>query len=325
MTSPLPWSLINPPTHDLNVLLVDGVEAVRAYWARDAQGRRLFVIRLEGDHRRAFVAGRVPVRGLDTDLWDDSDPGCQRLVLALSIDADVELFHVLCVHLASDLGQARTSEQALSTVLQHLRRWKTFFANPSGARLSSEQIRGLIAELWFLEALAGSSWGGLAAVRAWLGPDRVQQDFVFGDRAVEVKSISAADPGTVRISSENQLETVGSRLFLLTIRLDEDAAGRSLNHIVASTRDALPGAAVEEFDNKVASAGYQPLPDYDTPTFLVAAPQAYLVGPGFPRLVRSELAAGVCRVSYQLLLEHLSGFRAPISAVLGESLDAANP
>ena len=59
------------------------------------------------------------------------------------------------------------------------------------------------------------------AVDAWCGADRVQQDFIFGDMAVEVKSLSGRERNSVRISSEDQLESLTSSLFLMVYRLSE--------------------------------------------------------------------------------------------------------
>ena len=75
------------------------------------------------------------------------------------------------------------------------------------------------------------------AVEAWLGPERSHQDFIFGNTAVEVKSLSGAERSSVRISSEDQLESLNDALFLRVYRLSSlaDAAGaRSLNEIVTA-------------------------------------------------------------------------------------------
>lgn len=45
------------------------------------------------------------------------------------------------------------------------------------------------------------------AVEAWLGPEKSHQDFIFGNTAVEIKSLSGTERSTVRISSEDQLKS----------------------------------------------------------------------------------------------------------------------
>ena len=56
-----------------------------------------------------------------------------------------------------------------------------------------------------------------AAMEAWCGPDGAHQDFIFGNTAVEVKSLSGRERSTVRISSEDQLESLCDDLFLVVI------------------------------------------------------------------------------------------------------------
>jgi hypothetical protein len=155
------------------------------------------------------------------------------------------------------------------------------------------------------------------AVHTWTGADDAQQDFMFGNRAVEVKALSGRTRGSVRISSEDQLDTVLEHLFLLTVYLSEmpedDEPSRttcSLNESVARIEQELICAeAVETFADKLASRGYVPLPDYDRPHFAVPGTQGYRVAADFPRLIRANLPPGIVRTSYDVQLETIAAFR----------------
>src|SRR3546814_15120322 len=85
--------------------------------------------------------------------------------------------------------------------------------------LSIEEVRGLFAEIVFLTELIDRQMSSSDAVEAWLGPERSHQDFIFGNTAVEVKSLSGAERSSVRISSEDQLESLNDALFLRVYRL----------------------------------------------------------------------------------------------------------
>ena len=150
------------------------------------------------------------------------------------------------------------------------------------------------------------------AVEAWCGPDRIHQDFIFGDIAVEVKSISGRDRSIVRVSSEDQLETVSENLFLKVYRLTEapDAIpAQSLNELVSALGHELSDAeAIEDYWQKLATYGYIEMREYDSPKFLVNASNVYRVSDGFPRLVRSELSDGVVDVKYNIQLEKIASF-----------------
>jgi hypothetical protein len=204
--------------------------------------------------------------------------------------------------------------------LAHLQRWKAFFAGRRGGLLTAEQVRGLLAELTMLRTLYQSGMSHLAAIEAWTGADGVQQDFVFADRAAEIKSVTGKERNAIRISSEDQLAAVAPQLFLVVYRLSElpDAPeSRSLNATVALIEsELLTAEAIEGFQRRLAAAGYLPLPDYDEPQYVTAVLGSYSVSEGFPRLVRSGLPHGVAHVSYDIRLESIAPFACTLDSVL---------
>ena len=94
-------------------------------------------------------------------------------------------------------------------------------------------------------------------------------------------------------------------------------SGTSLNELVASIERGLsePDAA-DGFFGKLASYGYVPMNEYDSPKFNVIEERFFLVEGKFPRLVRSGLPQGVARVSYDLEMEALIPFECDSSGVL---------
>lgn len=320
MSRPLPWDDIRTPDSDYNVRLIPGGGIIPAFWGRDTEGHCLFLISLEGDHRKAFAEGRTSAHGIDVDLQKDTASNRQNLVLTLERQVDADLFCALCESLFESLRIVDRPESALSVALTHIKRWKAFLAGRNARLLSAEEIRGLFAELTFLTSLSDGHLSQADAVSAWTGADRVHQDFVFADRAVEVKSLSGTDRSTVRISSEDQLESVQDRLFLVTYRLRDvlDAAqGHSLNELVSAIAVSLTdAAAIDEFERRLAAYGYLPLPEYDRPRLLVAGIQGYRVEEGFPRIVRSALPAGISHVKYQIEIERIAPFGCPFDDVL---------
>lgn len=315
-----PWDDIAVPGSDFNVRQVAGKRAVPCFWGRDAGGACMFIVELRGDHAAQYRKNAVTVNGIDIDLRA-GDQGQQRLVLALERQVDRDLFEGLCRTLASSLEHASDSASSLAVSLTHLRRWKTFLAGRS-QQLSSEEVRGLFAEVTFLLELADRKMSSSAAVGAWLGPERSHQDFIFGNTAVEIKSLSGTERSTVRISSEDQLESLNDALFLRIYRLSnltEATGARSLNGIVTAAHARLDEAdAIEAFDRKLAAHGYAPLPDYDQPHFVVSDVRSYRASDRFPRLVRSQLPTGIASVAYDIRLETIAPFECDSAAVFGE-------
>jgi hypothetical protein len=159
------------------------------------------------------------------------------------------------------------------------------------------------------------------AVEAWMGPDKSHQDFIFGNTAVEIKSLSGQERSAVSISSEDQLESLQDELFLRLYRLSSlpDAAhSRSLNELVQFAQSCLDDAeALDGFDRKLAAYGYAPFPDYDGPRFVVSRVTTYAVTEGFPKLARSSLPAGIANVTYMIKLETISSFECDGECVFG--------
>ena len=320
MTDSSPWDDIAVPGADFNVRQAAVGTAVPCFWGRDAGGACLFIVELQGDHAAEYRKNAVTVNGIDVDLRA-GDQGQQHLILTLERQVDRDLFEGLCRTLASSLEHATDSASSLAVSLAHIRRWKTFLSGRSH-HLSIEEVRGLFAEIIFLMELIDRQMSSSAAVEAWLGPERSHQDFMFGNTAVEVKSLSGAERSSIRISSEDQLESLSDALFLRVYRLSSlaDAAGaRSLNEIVSAFQARLGEAdAVEAFDRKLVAHGYAPLPDYDEPRFVVSDVRSYRVGDGFPRLMRSQLPTGIANVAYDIRLEAIVPYECYEAAIFGE-------
>lgn len=321
MSRVIPWDEIANPHADYTVRRVAGTEGVALYWGKDATGQCLLIVELKGDHSVQYRRDTTTLYGIGVDLRNGENSQQQRLVLTLARHVDRDLFLGLCETLIASLAPVTDSQVALAVALAHLKRWKAFLTGRKARILSDEEVRGLVAELYVLRTLYQRTLSQAAAVNAWCGADAAHQDFIFGNTAVEVKSLSGRERSTVRISSEDQLEGLTDNLFLMTVRLSDmpDAEqARSLNELVALIEQELPVAeALEQFSDKIAGCGYAPLADYDTPRFLVGSTQAYRVTKDFPRLIRSQLPQGLVRVSYDIQLEAIAPFACEDGEIFG--------
>ena len=312
MSKSVPWNGIPIPVADFTVVRVAETTGVPIYWGRDTGAQCLLIVELDGDHTMQFRRDTVTLHGIGVDLRNGDTTGQQRLVLTLARHVDNDLFLGLCETLIGSLNDVADPATALAVTLAHLKRWKAFLDGRNARLLSPEEVRGLFGELHVLRLLYQNTLPQIAAVDAWCGPDDSHQDFIFGNRAIEVKSLSGRERSTVRISSEDQLESLADELFLLTQRLSSQPdAGQalSLNGIVRLIDRELNDAdAIEQFANKLAGMSYVPLAEYDAPRFLVSGVQGYRVTDEFPRLIRSGLPQGIAGVTYDIMLEAIAPF-----------------
>jgi hypothetical protein len=317
--SPTPWDEIREPDADYNVRRVAGGGQVPLYWAKDSHGRCLFVVELEGSHVEQFRKEGVRVHGISVDLRKLGASANEGLVLTLERHIDKDLFKKFCETLVAALQPVTDSPAALALALAHIKRWKAFLAGHKGHILSAEEVRGLFGEVLFLRELYQHHIHEAKAMEAWRGPQGGHQDFVFGSTAVEVKALSGRDRSTVRISSEDQLETLSENLFLVTYQLTETAGTErscSLSGLIHKVQSELSDAeAIEELSKRLASYGYIELQEYEAPEFVVRAKHAYRVTESFPRLIRSRLPDGILRLAYEIQLEKIAAFECDPSEI----------
>ena len=197
MSKSVPWDGIPIPAIDLSVLRVAGITGTPIYWGRDSGAQCLLIIELDGDHTAQFRRDAVSLHGIAIDLRNGDLSARQRLILTLARHIDSDLFLSLCETLIGSLKDIGDSATALAVALAHLKRWKAFLAGRNARLLSSEEVRGLFGELYVLRMLYQGTLTQTVAVDSWCGPDASHQDFIFGNRAIEVKSLSGRERSTV--------------------------------------------------------------------------------------------------------------------------------
>jgi len=307
-----PWDDIKTPSEDLSVRQIRESKYLPLYWGKDSSGHCVFVYEMSEDGTDIFQKNSVSIHGINIDFRVLSTTGNQGLILVLEKHVNQDLFYSLCETLIHELSEVSDPLVGLSVALSQIKRWKAFMAGKKGRGLSAEEVRGLFSELKFLQQMLGEMNTELDALEAWQGPETSHQDFIFSDTAVEVKSLSGRERNAVKISSEDQLESLSSSLFLKVYRLvdmPESKASISLNELVNAVEGMLTEAeAIEMFDTKLAKAGYVQMLAYDKPKFIVAEEQTYRVESDFPKIVRSELNTGLTRVGYEIKLESVRDF-----------------
>ncbi|MDR1086375.1 MAG: PD-(D/E)XK motif protein [Deltaproteobacteria bacterium] len=306
-----PWLDISRPISGIHVRKHDDHKTGDIFWGKDGDNTKMLIISLDGDQRDIYNKSIIHIKGLKTDLRPYEEAGRQCLVLFLESATNSDIFFDFCCALTSAIKTTENSYGVVIATFQHIRRWKNFL---SGGRslLTPQQVRGLIGELLFLRQMIQAGYSVGKSLESWIGPNGGNQDFVVGDTAVEIKTLFGRERGKIRISSEDQLETIQSKLFLKIFRLievDKDAASFSLNSLIMDLRLQISLADDEAvFDMKLNSLSYSPLPFYNFPNFKCPEQLIYLVTDNFPRLVRSTLPAGVFNVLYDISLESIDSF-----------------
>jgi len=205
----LDWSSIRRPDagHEWTVRLIPGINcAAELNIGLDMAGRMLFIINLNGEYKKRLMSNWRDVRGVDLDLRDDpTRDGQQHLVIALRNAADGDIFSLMVESICRCLEGVRPALAVFTTCIQQLQRWRTFLMTKNPCRLKDEEVRGLFGELSLLAELIDRTKDPSRMLDGWTGSDRSAQDFIFSDRAIEVKTRHGGDRGQISISSEDQL------------------------------------------------------------------------------------------------------------------------
>lgn len=249
--------------------------------------------------------------------------------IQLSKAAYRDVFGLLVGDVVDRVLTASTPEAGAETAVARLVHWQRFLENADPNGLSSEQQTGLFGELVVLESLLRASSSPAVALEAWHGPAAENQDFVVGDRAIEVKTSATNDQDTIFVANEHQLDDSSfAALYLCHVAVElRSSSGVSLPAMVAEVAVLLPDELREEFANRLALAGYLPAHEqlYVQKGFVQKRRRYFRVSDGFPRLLPQNLSSGISRVSYSVNLSGCTSFRAEevevLSACLGHSHD----
>lgn len=320
------WQTLEAETRDVSL---SGIQRRRVH---PASARDIYAGFKKPDNRRVFLvrvaegvlpsAGVLPsLKGVETfaaQLPPDAPAhGSLGLILREARYADV--FTALVEDMANNIAVQSDDASAVEAFIGRLGKWQKFLESHSEG-LSEEAQRGLYGELKFLcdHVLPRS---GDAGVLAWTGVLRTPQDFQFPGCAVEVKTSSAKQLQTLRIANERQLDdTHLEALFLYHLSLEPlRGTGETLPQIVAALRDELneDTSARTRFEDALIEAGYLDThaARYAAIGYNIREENLFRVREGFPRIVESDLIAGVGEVVYSISVAECRRFAAAFTAL----------
>jgi hypothetical protein len=318
-----PWKDIASPKS------VDAITAKRVnpdiawgfFWGRSMDQKCLFVLR----HAPASSpGGKLPnLKGIEVSLIDRALGAERMLIFALQDNAQRDLFQGLCRDIVAAASIAASEKEAVALTLARTWRWHHLLRGGSDARLSAEEQKGLIGELFVLQRQFMECFSSKDAIDSWKGPLDSPKDFESGRICVEAKARPGAAAPQVGISSAAQLDDAGTDLlFLCVVELDQAPFGSmgsfTLTDIVTRVREAvvLKDASVgETLEVLLEAAGFRWTDDYSDFLWVEGATHFYHVRAGFPRITASTLLPGVANVRYSVSLPECREFLVASDAV----------
>lgn len=270
-------------------------------------GNRMLIVRVSS----GSLAG-VPVPpdsgGLVLRLSHRGDPGAGTDVeLMLTDGQHRDIFDLLVRDLVEAAEQPDDEALGVARLLARLSEWQQLLRRLSPRGLSPEARLGVWGELWVLREVLAPSIGIRDAINAWTGPLGADQDFQMGAVCMEAKTSAAHSLDGIPVASERQME-VPDDVVLVLVGLSVDARighGETLNEMIRVVRSAAAGAGcLSMLDDRLESigCGAEDAQLHDEMGYSVRSSAFFLVGPGFPRLVSTDLPVGVSDVRYRIVL-----------------------
>lgn len=301
---------VSPPKPgDYIFFLVDEHSDKNIFGGVDSQGSLLLAFGTERTPQAIEIASAA------LDYFRHERKGLHWLmVFRLRANELAPVFGRLCQDLIDEIQGTESEAAMLAVVKRRLALWQKLFADGWSGLLAEYQVKGLIAELLFMESLLKAGERSQEEiVRGWVGPSKADQDFRFSDAAIELKAVGP-DADGVTISSLSQLEsTLPLQLRVLTLR--PASAGEptsvTLNGLVVRLEERLmanPGALAVLRDALLA-VGYVEHDSYDELAFELLRDEAFAVGDTFPRLTPSGVPYGVRSARYVVSLDHIRSCR----------------
>jgi hypothetical protein len=219
------------------------------------------------------------------------------------LDNDLkDIFALFIQNVLEDITRSVTENEALTTTLNVISKWKKLFDKINFNGLSIEQQKGLIGELLFLNYLLDNQKLSSSVLSAWTGSNFEDKDFIFGSVGIEIKLTSSKYP-KIKITNERQLDTQNlSDLFLILYTTEEvKENGFSLNSLTDQTRQKI-SANLDElkfFNERLLLLGYfEEDREHYNKMYSLKRTYGFAVTSDFPKIVKSQLPLGIYNTSY---------------------------
>lgn len=286
------------------------------YWARAQGGAVGLVLR---DVAPGWIPKSLPeLRGVD--LSTSSEDSVPEIRMFLRQPGDQDVFLTLCRDVIAYSSFTDSREGAARQFFRRLEHWHVLMSRTRTDAMEPHEVRGVIGELVILERLMRTV-GAESAVASWVAPEDHPQDFAREGMLLEIKTRLSGTRQRVTISSLEQLEASHLALYLVAVELVEvdGDRGRCLNELCAdvlATARAHSLALEDRLEVALLKRGYVRRDQYDVAKYQVAGVSSYLVGDGFPRILRSETDARVVGASYVLDLSSLASFAVSVEEIV---------
>jgi hypothetical protein len=278
------------------------------FWGRSMDDKCLFALQHDSS---ASPSGKLPrLKGIDVALTSPPNEAKRILLFKLQESGQRDIFERLCRDIVAATAGRTTEKEAVATALARTWRWHHLLRGGATGLLSSEEQKGLIAELRILDRFLLQCFAPDAAIPMWHGPLDAPKDFECAKVYIEAKARRTAATPFVYISSSDQLDLAGvDTLFLSVSELDQVSQGVAGAFTLSDVAQQIQARLAEEqsaltlYEDLLEAAGFRWTDDYSDFQWVEGTTRFYRVNETFPRISSSAIDPGLSRVTYALSLQ----------------------
>jgi len=229
--------------------------------------------------------------------------GGLRIGMTLNDEDLSQSFSIMCYDLVQRSSKGISVQDALQIFLTALSHWADLFKQKLSGGLTRPETIGLLGELLVLKHLIiNRSVNLLTIIKGWRGPDGDARDIGFNGSRIEVKTQLSTKAITLKISSLDQLDDNGDKLYVVLNRISPAENGHSLIEAVNKVITLLGHnrLAVSEFERKLELASFDHNSIFAKEKFGLDQTVIYLVNESFPRLTPQNVPQGIFSVCYEI-------------------------
>lgn len=236
------------------------------------------------------------------------------VILKLVKEDYAEVFYTLVDDLLVYVVDKLKEEEFIEAFFSRLGIWKLFLKNAGAKGLGPERRRGLFGELHFLNEILIPQLGK-ESLNLWVGPDQASHDIQSGSVGVEIKTSAGTKSQKIHISSERQLDNEGfDHLYVYQLSISaRKNTHPNLNDMVELIREKIRsnGSLIIHFNTMLLRSGYNEIHKdlYMTEGYIVEEVNIFEVREGFPRIIGSDLMAGVGGLKYTIDVSSIVDFK----------------
>lgn len=307
-----PWEDIEPPAivSKLTAKRVAAEIPWDCFWARNSEGQCILL--MEYSSAEKLHTSTLPkLRGAECKHVFDHEESKGIVALTLRDPKLRDVFYTLCLDIVSAVRQAASQTDAVGRMMIRMWRWHHLLRGGGDERLSPEEQKGLIGELFVLDRILLPTIGARSALESWKGPLDGIKDFNIAQMAIEAKARGSAAPHQISIFSEFQLDPEGlDALFLFVAVVDtglkDSVDGFTITQLADNVRadiEAADAGSTGLFESLLGSSGFRWEDDYSDSIWVHGQDRIYSVGDPFPKIVPAMLRDGVEHVRYSVTLD----------------------